>query len=84
VLVISNLAITKILLNTDFLIKEYKRRRNKKMNYEAKHGLKLKKSANRLAKFRYMMAERIKKSGLRWKGREAAGKASSGFRPAVK
>ncbi|MBC8521929.1 MAG: hypothetical protein H8D26_08095 [Methanomicrobia archaeon] len=54
------------------------------MDYEAKHGLKLKKSANRLAKFQYMMAERIKKSGLRWNGREAAGKASKGFRPAVK
>jgi len=54
------------------------------MNYEAKHGLKLKKSAVRLAKFQYMMAERIKKGDLKWKGREAAGKASSGFRPAVK
>ena len=54
------------------------------MKYEAKKALKLKKSANRLAKFQYMMAERIKKSELRWKGREAAGKASSGFRPAVK
>jgi len=54
------------------------------MNYEAKHGLKLKKSTSRLAKFQYMMAERIKKSGLRWKGRETSGKASSGFRPALK
>ncbi len=61
------------------------------MNYEAKRAsklkkgaLELKKSANRLAKFQYMMGERIKKSGLRWKGREASAKASSGFRPAVK
>ncbi len=53
------------------------------MEYEAKHALKLKKSANRLAKFQYMMAERIKKGDMKWKGREAAGKASSGFRPAL-
>lgn len=54
------------------------------MNYEAKHRLKLKKSAKRLARSQRMMDERIKKSGLRWKRREASGKASSGFRPAVK
>ena len=54
------------------------------MEYEAKHALKLKKSASRLAKFQYAMGERIKKGDLKWKGREAAGKASAGFRPAVK
>ena len=53
------------------------------MEYESKHALKLKKSASRLAKFQYMMAERIKKGDMKWKGREAAGKASSGFRPAL-
>ena len=54
------------------------------MEYEAKHALKLKKSAARLARFQHMMAERIKKGDMKWKDREVAGKASSGFRPAVK
>ncbi len=54
------------------------------MKYEAKKALKLKKSAIHMAKFQYMMAERMKKGDMKWKGREAAGKASSGFRPAVK
>ena len=80
------------------------------MEYEAKHALKIKKSAARLARFQYMMAERIKKDDMKWNGREekrlakfqymmaervkkgdmmwkdreAAGKASSGFRAAVK
>lgn len=53
------------------------------MEYEAKHRLKLAKSKKRLARFQYMMAERVKKGDMKWKLREAAGKASSGFRPAV-
>ena len=53
------------------------------MNYEAKHRMKLAKSKKRLAKFQYVMAERVKRGDLKWKGREASGKASSGFRPAV-
>ena len=54
------------------------------MEYEAKHRLKLAKSKKRLARFQYVMGERIKKGDLKWKGREASGKASKGFRPAVK
>ena len=54
------------------------------MEYEAKHKLKLKKSAARLAKLQYKMFERIKKGDLKWKGREASGKASAGLRPVHK
>ena len=51
--------------------------------FEWKERMRLEKAKKKLGKQQFAMAERIKKSAIRWKGREASGKASKGFRPAV-